>query len=157
VASANPRARMVMVGADHSGGGVQKLVERHAVAERVRLAGFTGMTMFYAYLRAVDVVVNLRYPSAGESSGTMARALAEGKPLVVNNVGSFGELPDDVACKVEVDEDQAEGVARELTRLADDEGLRARMSSRAAEYARTVLDPVRCRDLYLEVARTVGA
>ena len=103
------------------------------------------------------MVVNLRYPSAGESSGTMARALAEGKPLVVNNLGSFGELPDDVACKVEVDEDQAEGVARELTRLAGDEALRARMSRCAEEYARTVLNPVRCRDLYLEVARTFGA
>lgn len=157
LASADPSARMVMVGADHSGGGLQRLAELHGVGDRVRLAGFTGLDRFYAYLRAVDVVVNLRYPSAGESSGTMARALAEGKPLVVNNIGSFGELPDDVARKVEVDEDQADGVGRELMRLAGDGELRARMSRQAAEYARTVLDPARCRDMYLEVAHTVGA
>jgi glycosyltransferase involved in cell wall biosynthesis len=155
MAPLHPDARLVMVGADHSGGGLDRLIERHGVTGRVRLAGFAGLVKFYTYLRAVDVVVNLRYPTAGESSGTIARALAEGKPLIVNNVGSFAELPDGVARKVEADEDQTEGVARELTLLAEGSAIREDMSRRAAEYAREVLDPVRCRDLYLEVARAV--
>jgi glycosyltransferase involved in cell wall biosynthesis len=157
MASGHPGARLLMVGADHSGGGLQLLVDRYGVADRVRLAGFVDLARFYAYLRAVDVVVNLRYPSAGESSGTLARALAEGKPLVVTNLGSFSELPDGVARKVEIDEDLTEGVGRELLLLADDGELRARMSGRAAEYARAELDPERCRDLYLEVARSLAS
>jgi hypothetical protein len=57
-----------------------------------------------------------------------------------------------VALKVEVDEDQAEAVARHLLRLAGDPSFRASVESNARRYAETVLDPIRCRDLYLNVA-----
>jgi glycosyltransferase involved in cell wall biosynthesis/SAM-dependent methyltransferase len=155
VVAEHPGALLLMVGADHSGGGLDRLIERQGLTGQVRLAGFVNLVRFYTYLRAADVVVNLRYPNAGESSGTLARALAEGKPLVVNDVGSFAELPDEIARKVEIDEDQTDGVARELSVLASDHRLRALMGRRASDYADTVLNPARCRDMYLEVASRV--
>jgi glycosyltransferase involved in cell wall biosynthesis len=152
LAARRPDARLLLVGADHSGGGLDLLIERQGLRNRVILAGFVDMARFYLYVKAVDAVVNLRYPSAGETSGTLTRALAEGRPLVVNRVGSFAELPDDIALKVEVDEDQAEGVGRELVRLASDQELRRHMEGEAGRYAATILDPRRCRDLYVEAA-----
>ena len=65
-------------------------------------AGYVDLTQFYLYLKALDAMINLRYPSAGESSGTFARALAEGRAVIVNNYGSFAEVPGDVALKVEM-------------------------------------------------------
>lgn len=156
LAAAHPNARLVMIGADKTGGGMQLSVRRLGLEGKVILAGYVDLPRFYLYLRAVDAVINLRYPSAGESSGTFARALAEGRPAIVNNLGSFAEVPVDVALKVEIDGDQAEQVGEHLLRLAEDPAFRARVEVSARSYAASVLDPVRCRDLYLEVARQVS-
>ena len=58
----------------------------------------------WALMAGVDVCVNLRHPTMGETSGSAIRALSLGKPLVVSDVGWFRELPDDVALKVPIDE-----------------------------------------------------
>jgi glycosyltransferase involved in cell wall biosynthesis len=148
-----PDSLLVLTGADHSGGGLQYLVTKHGLGDRVRTAGFVDLHRFYLYLKAVDAVVSLRYPSAGESSGTLTRAIAEGRPVIVNDLGSFAELPDDVALKVEVDEDWTEAVGRHLVKLAEDPALRSRMQEAARRFAARELSPARCRDLYLEAAR----
>ena len=58
----------------------------------------------WSLMAACDVLVNLRYPTMGETSGSVIRALSLGRPLVVSDVGWFSELPDDVVLKVPVDE-----------------------------------------------------
>jgi glycosyltransferase involved in cell wall biosynthesis len=146
-------AELVMIGADNTGGGLDRLIGRHRLEDRVRLTGYVDLERFYLYLKAVDAVINLRYPSAGESSGTFSRALAEGRAVIVNNLGSFAEIPPDVALKVEIDADQAEGVGAHLIRLAEEPAFQAHVESRARDYAAMVLDPIRCRNLYLSVAK----
>jgi glycosyltransferase involved in cell wall biosynthesis len=153
----HPDARLVLTGADHTGGGLDRLVHRHGLDGTVLKVGYVDLERFYLYLKAVDATVNLRYPSAGESSGTFARSLAEGRPAIVNDLGSFAEVPNDVALKVEIDGDQAEQVGAHLIRLASDPAFRAEIGSRARTYAATVLDPLRCRDLYLQAAALAGA
>jgi glycosyltransferase involved in cell wall biosynthesis len=156
VAKVRQDALLVMTGADRTGGGLDRLVRRHGLDGKVLKAGFVDLHRFYLYMRAVDATINLRYPSAGESSGTFARALAEGRAAVVNDLGSFAEVPHDVALKVEIDGDQAEQVGVHLIRLATDPPFRARIEANARAYARTMLDPARCSDLYLAVAAEVA-
>ena len=68
-------------------------------------------------MAACDVVVSLRAPTMGETSGSAIRALSLGRPLVVSDLGWFAELPDD---------GRAEGRARRAR------GRRARRRARAA-------------------------
>ncbi|HJP65632.1 MAG TPA: glycosyltransferase [Actinomycetota bacterium] len=145
-------ARLVMIGADNTGGGLNRLIRRHGLENQVVMTGYVDLERFYLYLRAVDAVINLRYPSAGESSGTFSRALAEGRAVIVNDLGSFAEVPADVALKVEIDGDQAAEVGAHLVRLAEEPGFRARIEQNARAYSASVLDQMRCRDLYLNVA-----
>jgi glycosyltransferase involved in cell wall biosynthesis/SAM-dependent methyltransferase len=152
-----PEARLLMVGADHTGGALGRLIERFRIGDAVDRIGYVDLVQFYLYLKAVDAVVNLRYPSAGESSGTFARALAEGRVVIVNNYASFAEVPGDVALKVEIDQPQAEQVGVHLLALARDRSYRAEIEENARRYAERVLDPHRCRDLYIEFAERVGA
>ncbi len=155
---AHPNAFLLIVGGDFTGGLVSRLIRAHGLEESVRTTGFVDAARYFTALRAIDVVVSLRFPTAGESSGTISRALNEGKPVISSNVGSFAEIPDDVTLKVEVDGDQEEGLTAHLLRLAKDPGLRSRMGNAARHYASSVLDPARCRDLYLEVVeRLAGA
>ncbi len=82
-------------------------------------------------------IVNLRSPTMGETSGTAIRALSLGKPLVVSDVGWFSELPDEVAIKVPVDDEEVDTLTAALDLLAPvrtcaRRWVRRRASSRAA-------------------------
>jgi glycosyltransferase involved in cell wall biosynthesis len=151
-----PDAKLVVIGADRTGGAFEQTARGHGVHQAVISTGYVDLPAFYLNLRALDVVVNLRYPTAGESSGTFARALAEGRATIVNNYGSFAEVPRDVALKVEIDGDQAGELGEHLVRLAREPQLRSTLEANAREYARLVLDPTRCRDLYLSFAQRIA-
>src|SRR5262249_1368557 len=97
-----PSSILLMVGADHTGGALDRLIDQTPLREAVRSAGYVDLEKFYVYLRACDAIINLRYPTAGESSGTLARSLAEGRAVIVNNYASWAEIPSDVALKVEI-------------------------------------------------------
>ncbi|HEV2720013.1 MAG TPA: glycosyltransferase family 4 protein [Thermoanaerobaculia bacterium] len=73
---------------------------RAFAAEGVTFTGFVPDEEFATYFDAVDCLVNLRYPSAGETSGTLIRALAAGKPVAVSDYAQFAELPDDCVVKI---------------------------------------------------------
>jgi glycosyltransferase involved in cell wall biosynthesis len=103
-----------------------------------------------------DVVVSLRWPTMGETSGIAMRALSQGKPLVVSDVGWFSELPDSVAAKVPVDEFEVETLAATLELLADDDRLRERMGAAASDYVRREHDLDRVADLYLAALEEVA-
>ena len=72
------------------------------LSANVRVLGFAPIEEFVGYLGACDIVLNLRYPTVGESSGTLLRSLGLGKAVMVSEVGSFQEFPDDVCLKVPV-------------------------------------------------------
>jgi glycosyltransferase involved in cell wall biosynthesis len=73
----------------------------------------------WSLMAACDVLVNLRYPTMGETSGSVIRALALGQPLLVSDVGWFSELPDDAVLKVPVDDYEVATIEAALTVAAD--------------------------------------
>ncbi|HEV7237815.1 MAG TPA: glycosyltransferase [Thermoanaerobaculia bacterium] len=69
-------------------------------SDGVVMTGYVADDDFPRYYAVADRFVNLRYPSAGETSGTLIRALDAGKPVAVSDYAQFAELPDDVVFKV---------------------------------------------------------
>jgi glycosyltransferase involved in cell wall biosynthesis len=103
-------------------------------------------------MAACDVLVNLRYPTMGETSGSVLRGLSLGKPLVVSDVGWFAELPDDVVLKVPVDEYEVDVLAAALA-VAAEHGATLGAAGRA--YVERAHDVAHVADEYaaaLEVA-----
>ena len=96
--------------------------------------GYADEQRLWSFLAATDVCVSLRYPTMGETSGVVVRALSLGRPLVVSDVGWFADLPDEVAIKVPVEGD-VEALAGALERLARDPELRATMGAAARALA----------------------
>ena len=72
----------------------------------ITFTGYVPDDEFAAYFAAVDRLVNLRYPSAGETSGTLIRAFEAGKPVAVSDYAQFAELPDDCVVKIPFGEDE---------------------------------------------------
>ena len=99
-----PGARLLLVGAAGERFDVGRRLERLGLTEGVQRLDYVPEERMWSLMAACDVLVNLRYPTMGETSGSVIRALSVGKPLLVSDVGWFSELPDDVVLKVPVDE-----------------------------------------------------
>ena len=96
----NPAVRMILVGEPHPEFPVQQLIRTLGLQEHVRIIGFAPIESFVDYMGACDIILNLRYPTVGETSGSLQRALGLGKAVIVSDVGSFSELPDTICLKV---------------------------------------------------------
>jgi glycosyltransferase involved in cell wall biosynthesis len=116
---------------------------RAGVADRVRVTGFVDYADFEAAIAATDLCLNLRYPTAGETSASLLRVLAAGRPAVVSDYGQFGELPAEVALRVPLGDGEGEALAAALRGLlGSPERLRA-MGGAAREHVRREHDPER--------------
>src|SRR5205823_5207886 len=102
--------------------------------------GYVPEERLWSLMAACDVLVNLRSPTMGETSGAVIRGLALGKPMLVSDVGWFAELPDDVALKIPVDEYEVATIVGALEVAADHAGELGRA---AHEYVRREHDLVR--------------
>lgn len=70
----------------------------------VRFSGYVKEDEFFTYISSADVVVNLRYPSPGESSGVLVRSMAVGRVSIVSDIGTFSEADDICADKIKWDD-----------------------------------------------------
>lgn len=77
------------------------------VRDRVTMTGFLDPASFPVAIAACDLSLNLRYPSAGETSASLLRILALGRAAVVSDYGQFVELPDEVVVKAPLEDDPA--------------------------------------------------
>jgi glycosyltransferase involved in cell wall biosynthesis len=136
VRRSHPRARLLLVGAAAPGFDLGRRLQRLGLdSEGLIREDYVGEERLWSLMAACDVVVSLRAPTMGETSGTVIRALTLGKPLVVSSVGWFGELSDQVALQVPVDEHEAETLAVALELLASREDVRAAMGKAARQLA----------------------
>jgi glycosyltransferase involved in cell wall biosynthesis len=95
--------------------------------DRVTVTGWLPEQAFFLHLRAADLLHALRFPVAGESSGTLARALAMGTPAIAYDFGPAAEYPDAAVAKLPFGPDPAPALARALPALlADPDALAAR-------------------------------
>lgn len=76
-------------------------LKRLELKDKVSVTGFVDLEHFKLYMLACDVAFNLRYPTQGESSGSLARLLGWGKTVFVTNIGTFREFPNDVVVKID--------------------------------------------------------
>ena len=128
-----PRARLLIVGEVSPHFDFARIFTPELRAG-VAITGRLELDRFLLYMRACDVAVNLRHPTAGETSGTVIRLLGLGKPLIVNDTGSFAEIPDDAAAKVPLDDTEEDLLLAYLRALAGDEPLRRRMGENARRH-----------------------
>jgi glycosyltransferase involved in cell wall biosynthesis len=132
-----PQAVFLLVGETVPQYDVEGLIDELALGDRVKLIGHVGLKAFLHYMIVADVCVNLRYPTAGETSGSLIRAMGVGTPVVVSDVGAFSELPDECCIKVEVGGREEHLLAAHLLALARDPATRQRIGRNAQRHAQT--------------------
>jgi glycosyltransferase involved in cell wall biosynthesis/SAM-dependent methyltransferase len=155
----DPRVRMILVGEPHPEFRVDQLIRTLGLTEHVRVLGFTPIEKFVDYIGACDIVLNLRYPTVGETSGSLQRALGLGRAVVVSDVGAFAELPDEVCLKVPVTPgrsyEEENYIFEYLSALTARPDLAQAMGARAKEWVKRECGWGSVAEKYVEFLRRV--
>ena len=151
-----PGAMYILVGEIESGYDLRPVLDG-GLGDGVVVTGRVDMETFLQYMSVTDLAVNLRYPTAGETSATLIRLLGMGKPVIVSNVGSFGEFPEDCCARVDVDDLEEDMLLSTMRALAVDQSLRQQMGANAQRYVQTYHTPEQTAQGYLDFIRDVMA
>jgi len=129
-----PGAKLLLVGAAGERFDLERRLERLGLdGEAIVREDYVPEERLWSLMAACDVLVNLRSPTMGETSGAVIRGLGLGKPMLVSDVGWFAEVPDGVALKIPVDEYEVATIAAALELAAEHAGELGRA---AREYVR---------------------
>jgi glycosyltransferase involved in cell wall biosynthesis len=143
-----PGARLLLVGEATERFDLDRRLERLALDEDALIReSYVPEDRFRSLMAACDVLVNLRSPTMGETSGSVIRGLALGKPVLVSDVGWFAELPDGVALRVPVDDYEVATIAGALELAADHA---AELGAAAGAYVQREHDLGRVADAYAD-------
>src|SRR5262245_30017317 len=142
-----PDARLLLVGAAAERFELGRRFERLGldVGDAVVREEYVPEEQLWSLMAACDVLVNLRSPTMGETSGAVIRGLSLGKAMLVSDVGWFAELPDGVALRVPVDQHEVGTIAAALELAAD---RKAELGEAARAYVRDEHDLDRVADAY---------
>jgi glycosyltransferase involved in cell wall biosynthesis len=139
-----PSAWLLLAGARAAYYEVAAAVRAHGLEDRVTLTGYLESDADLTdHIAACDVSLNLRWPTARETSGPWLRALAAGRPTVITDLLHMRDVPSldprtwtmnrPVCVAIDIlDEDHSLRLA--MRRLATDAALRERLGHAGREW-----------------------
>lgn len=133
-------ARYILVGGTVPHYDARGEAERVGVAENVLFTERVSETDFRLYAAAADVCLNLRYPSAGETSATLLRLLAAGRAVMVTDQMRELDYPDSVVARTSLDGDE-DGLFCDVMDLLRDPDRRRRLERCSREYVEAEHQP----------------
>jgi glycosyltransferase involved in cell wall biosynthesis/SAM-dependent methyltransferase len=153
----HPDARLLIIGPcdDAYRYQLQELAQALGVDSKVFFSSRVPRARFELYLLACDVVVNLRYPSRKQMSGTLVRAIAAGKPVIITDLPEWSHFPREFCWRVAPDDREVTVLARHLNTLAANPQLRQQMGEAAREYYHRELTIARMTAGYRRVIEDV--
>ena len=120
---------------------LSKLARELGVEHELTFTGFVDDREMYGWLAAADIAVNLRYPSMESASLSLLEQLSFGAPAVVSDTSYYSELPQEIAVKVPVGDEEVPALAVALESLVSDTARRSTMGVAAREYVARCHDP----------------
>jgi len=149
-----PGAKLVIAGQPHPQVPLADEIRELNLQSKVRILGFLDLGDWDQWLAACDIVLNLRNPTYGETSGTMMRAFGLGVAVIVSDLGAFRELPDDICLKIPVDAYEYRVTSECLRWLAADLSRARRIGQLARQWVAQECNWGRVADLYAEFIRS---
>ncbi len=174
VAPDAPGIRLLVVGDTPAYYDLTREARDLGIADRVTVTGYVSDEELPSYLAAVDVCLNLRWPTAREMSGAWIRCLAAGKPTIITDLLHLADVPsldlrsgrvlgaadaarEPVCVSVEL-VDELHMLRLALRHLGTDARLRARVGEAARQHwAREATPEVMAHDYDAALEATVAA
>lgn len=135
---------------------INDLMEMYKLSlENLIHTSYVDSDSFDKYISICDVLINLRYPTLGESSGSLFRSLAFGIPSIVSNINQFSELPNSIVWKADVDNDEVEQLIGYIKYLCRNPQVRTSIGVNAREFVKSFSSFERISEEYYKVIQFV--
>ena len=144
-------ARLILAGSVSPQFPLARMVNHLDLDQVVDTPGYVTDAEARLIAAAADVIVSLRYPTAGETSASLLHSMAAGRPVLVSQTGSFTEAPADATVRIPVDALEEQTLTAVLKRLATDNTLRDSIGERARSFVEEEHSLRRWTDGYLYV------
>ena len=128
--------KYLLVGEVHTSINITELINKFNLNKHVEVIGYTDLLVFEEYIKLSDLIITLRYPSAGETSAVLLRALAHGKANIVFDYDSFGDFPDEVLLKIPLDTSDPFFLAESIKSICCNKDLKKSYETNAEKYIR---------------------
>jgi len=146
---------LLIVGGDSPHYDVPRLARFAGIERYVRRLGYVPDDELPDLFAASDVCINLRYPTAGETSAAVLRLMSAGLPTIVTDTGAFADLPGDAVLKVPPDAFEGETLVAFLRTLATNLPFRRAVGANARDFVLREHTMRRATEGYLDVLRDV--
>jgi glycosyltransferase involved in cell wall biosynthesis len=120
---------------DRCRGQVENLRSLAGDGFEVVVEGRVEAEAFAARVRSADLCIALRYPTMGETSAVVMRCLQTGVPLIVNDIGWYGEIEEEHVIKLDVS-DTPNQLSQKLAELISNPAAYQALAERALRAAR---------------------
>lgn len=127
-----PNAALFLVGQDSMG--INTLISELGLSNHVFVTGYLPYDRIMNYLEISDFCINLRYPTAGETSRSILEIMAARKPVIVSNIGWFSEIPNNCCLKLNIDMYEEDILVEYMRQLSSNESLRDFLGKNAQAY-----------------------
>ena len=96
--------------------------------------GYLPEPELWRYAAATDLCINLRYPSAAETSGIAIRMMGIGKPVVFTASEALARIPDNACLRLDAGPDEEKALAGYIAWLAGNREAGLEIGRRAAAH-----------------------
>lgn len=140
VAKAHPRAALVLAGRFLSPD-LAQAVDALVDHPRIRRVPYLPEADFWRHACAVDCCVNLRWPSAGETSGVAIRLMGLGKAVILSEGLEWARLPAEACLRVDHGPAEEEMLTQFMDLLLREPALAVQLGKSAAAHMADQHDP----------------
>lgn len=143
-----------------SGKFVSRDYERALASElqnkRITIHPFASEAEFWKRARSIDVCVNLRSPSVGETSGITVRMMGIGKPVIVTTDGEGCDYPEGTCATVDSGLPEREMLSATMSWLSSSASDRAAMGRLAQKHIEEHHTPDRVASRIWKILQTIA-
>jgi len=154
--SSYPLAQLLVVGEPHPDVPLRQWIAQSRLESCVHILGYQTIQDYDSNMAACDIILNLRHPTFGETSGTMMRAFGLGKAVIVSDSGANCELPEDVCLRIPPDDYEAAVLVECMKWLLETPSRVAEIGCRAQQWVADACSWPRVAQMYAAFARTAA-
>ena len=147
-----PGCRLLLAG-EFASRDLERAITPALRQSRILRTGHLPERDFWLHACAVDACINLRYPSAGESSGIVVRLMGIGKPVVVTAGEETSAFPEDAVVRVDPGPAETSMLAHALAWLSQNPEKAREIGRRARAFIAGRHSPDRVAASVIEVVR----
>ena len=113
--------------------------------------GYVNESDFNSSIAICDLIINLRYPSMGETSAIQIQAMSAEKATIVTDNGWFSELDDNSVHKITASDQEIAELKQAIIKMMSDENYRATIAHKAKQYVTKYHSPEKVSQQWLDL------